>query len=37
MYTPGQGGRSGRMDFKRKIEEEKKKRKKGELDGKIIS
>lgn len=37
MYIPGQGGRSGRMDFKRKIEEGEKKRKKGELDGKIIS
>lgn len=34
MYTPGQGGRSGRMDFKRKIEEEKKKGKRGNWMGK---
>lgn len=29
MYIPGQGGRSGRMDFKRKIEEGEKKKGKG--------
>jgi len=29
MYIPGQGGRSGRMDFKWKIEEGKKKKEKG--------
>lgn len=35
MYIPGQGGRSGRMDFKWKIEEGKKKKgKRGNWMGK---